>query len=287
MLEHAYTGELEAVFARTGSCTRLVHVRHAAPLKVAKSFPREDGSLAVCMMDCSPGMLAGDRYRIELTLDEGAAAFVTNQSYTKVHPSRERPSAQRTKLTLGRGAMLEYRPEPVTLYRDAGFSSATDVALGPGAALLLSDIVVPGRMLRGEMFCYAAYAAAMNVSFGGELIYCSRQRIAPATPTGSGSGRPGIWASYTHQGAMYVFAARLQADFAARLRERLEEQSGEVASWREAGELAIGASMTYKHGAVVSVLGRSAWQLQRTIALAWTIAKEWLTEPSAQRSTIL
>lgn len=288
MLERAYTGELEAVFARdSGGATRLARCFHAAPLKVAKSFPQADGSLAVCVMDCSPGMLAGDRYRIELALEEGAAAFVTNQSYTKVHPSRERPSVQRTKLTLARGAMLEYRPEPVSLYRDASFSSATDVTLGEGAALLLSDIVVPGRMLRGEMFHYAAYSAAMNVDYGGELIYCSRQRIEPSSPAGSGYGKPGIWASYTHQGTMLVFADRLQADFAARLREWLEAESGEAAAWREAGELAVGASMTYKHGAVVSVLGRSAWQLQRTIAAAWARAKEWLAEPSGQRSTIL
>ena len=61
-----FTAELEATFAHAGGHTELQHKFHKSPLKIAKTFVRDDHQLGVCIMDCSPGMMAGDKYRIRL-----------------------------------------------------------------------------------------------------------------------------------------------------------------------------------------------------------------------------
>lgn len=293
-----FTGELEATFGLAGAgTTKLRHSYHRAPLKIAKTFPYPGGQAGVCMMDCSPGMLAGDRYRIELAVEEGASAFVTNQSYTKVHPSRERPCLQRQTLTVGRSAILEYRPEPVMLYKDGCFAAHTDVALAEGAVLLLSDVVAPGRVLRGETFRYARYESGIDVRYGDELIYCNRQRIEPESLAGSGFGKPGVWGSYTHQGAMYAFGDRVRPEYVVRLRETLDAWLADCATQSfvpahetsldahgaTAPRLAYGASLTYKHGLALFVLGLSAWEIQRLIAVAWNFVKQLMLMESGPR----
>ena len=69
--------------------------------------------LGVYMMDCSPGLMSGDHYEINVRLGEGARVFLTNQSFTKVHPSEAgQGSTQRQTLHLEADALLEYIPEP-------------------------------------------------------------------------------------------------------------------------------------------------------------------------------
>ena len=124
------TGEIKAEFAVRSGLTQLVHKYHASPLKIAKTFRYENETLiqdahpadqlGVYMMDCSPGLMSGDHYEINVRLGEGARVFLTNQSFTKVHPSEAgHGSTQRQTLHLEADALLEYIPEPLMLYKDA------------------------------------------------------------------------------------------------------------------------------------------------------------------------
>lgn len=263
------TGEIKAEFAVRSGLTQLVHKYHASPLKIAKTFRYENETLiqdahpmdqlGVYMMDCSPGLMSGDHYEINVRLGEGARVFLTNQSFTKVHPSEAgHGSTQRQTLHLEADALLEYMPEPLMLYKDASLAAEMDVHLSPGSALIFSDVCCPGRTQRGEIFQYSRYMNRMKVWHGKELIFYQNQRIEPQTMQLSA---PGCWERETHLGNLYIFSDRLKQRHLDKVLESLEELEGV--------EVRIGASFTHKYGLVVTVMGRHAWELQLALTKAW------------------
>jgi urease accessory protein len=266
-----YTAELEAAFAYVGDRTELQHKFHKSPLKIAKTFAREDQQLGVCIMDCSPGMMAGDKYRLDWQLLPHSNVYITNQSYTKVHPSAERPAYQLQSFRVEKGARLEYKPEPIMLYKDASFQANTDIFLEPGAVVFLTDILCPGRVLRGEEFQYVRYDNRLKVFYENQLIYYNRQCIEPQqailpldkVKLQKGFRRLGGWESYTHQGTLYIFSDQIKREQLELVQDLLEKFT----------ELHCGVSLTYKYGIVISVMGKSVWEVQQLLDEVWRVMK--------------
>ncbi|MFC5447636.1 urease accessory protein UreD [Paenibacillus aestuarii] len=269
------TGEMTAEFAVRRGLTQLVRNYHASPLKIAKTFRFENETLGtddvaeqlgVYIMDCSPGLMAGDHYEINVRLQEGARVFLTNQSFTKVHPALHGAGCtQRQTLQLAPGALLEYMPEPLMLYKDARLHADMEVYLAPGAALILSDILCPGRTQRGEVFQYTSLRNRMKVWYDDELIYYQNQQIEPQSMQLQAAG---CWGQDTHLGSLYVFSDRL----GQRHLDDLQEQLDELRDVR----VRSGASMGYKHGLIVTMMGTSAWELQHGITYAWRCIRQSL-----------
>lgn len=277
------TGRVSAAFVEANGQTRLSDRFHAYPLKIAKAFPFEGGQLGVYVMDASPGIMSGDHYELDWRFGEQTNVFITNQSYTKVHPSRAEAGAagetmpvlsrQKQTLRLQRGSYVEYMPEPLMLYKDAAFLSSTEVHLEPGSALLMSDVVCPGRTQRGEVFQYDRFQNKLSVFYSGELIYSGRQRIEPARQRLGGIGS---WGAYTHSGTLYLFSDLANAALAERLREFIQlevrDNTAQAHMPMPAERLYTGVSRTYKHGLVLSILGHKVYEIQRLLDAAW----QWL-----------
>lgn len=273
------TGRVSAAFLEAGGETRLGDRYHAYPLKIAKAFPFDDGQLGVYVMDASPGIMSGDRYELDWHFGENTKVYVTNQSYTKVHPVlrsadgslADQASEQRQTLTLARGSVVEYMPEPLMLYKDAYFYSETEVRMEPGSVLILSETVCPGRTQRGELFQYGLYRSELKVTFGSELIFCAKQRVEPSSPTQK-LDAIGAWGPFTHYGALYVFSEQVDAGFADRVRDYLNRLLGvdeETAVPFSGMKLYSGVSRTYKYGLVVSVMGCKVYEIQQLLEAIW------------------
>jgi urease accessory protein len=246
------SGRLHARFALREGGTVMTGKVQTYPLKIAKTFPGQRGALSVCLMDASPGMMAGDRYEMDWHVGDGAYVSLTNQSFTKIHPCGSRPAGLLQTIQIGRNAVMDYRPEPVMPYRDAVFRGETVIRMEPGSLLLMTDILCPGRALRGESFDYRKYDSSLQVDYDGETVYYSRLQLAP-----SGS-QPSGWAGYTHLGSLYVFSDRLTGQHVEHLREQLGATGGT--------EMLCAAGLTYKHGLIVTVLGTRVWEIQRMFA---------------------
>lgn len=259
--------------------TRLVARYHESPLKIAKAFPigeKTDG-LAVIQMDVSPGMLEGDHYKISWNVGEGARLYVTNQATTRVHPCPRGGTARLTqRINVADGAVLQWLPEPVMLFKDAAFSTDTEIELAGDAACVWSEICCPGRVARGEAFAFRAYDAKLTVRLDGRLIHYQRQRWDTARLPISAAG---CFGSFTHTGSLYVFGQRVTPSIILRIRERLEQEVASEHTWKEA--VLWGAANTARHGFVLQAAGYNAWMIQALFQSAWdTIGSElWNAAP--------
>lgn len=203
---------LQARFEERGGLTRLVSRYHTSPIKIAKAFPLGSGA-GVLVMDVSPGMLSGDRYELDWSLGAGASVQISNQSFLKVHPCEEEGGASlRQRFALENGAVCEHLPEPVMLYEDASLLADTEVRLAPGAVWMQTEVLCPGRTLRGEVFRYRRLDNRLTVYADGELIFRQRQRVEPRAQQ---LAAPGSWHRFTHWGTFCLFGRGADAGWSS------------------------------------------------------------------------
>ncbi|XID95451.1 urease accessory protein UreD [Paenibacillaceae bacterium WGS1546] len=265
------SAELRAVAGLANGKPELLSRYHTSPLKIAKSFPLRAGDadqLAVVQMDGSPGMLEGDRYSFDWRLRDGVRLYVTNQSHTRVHPCDKGDARLRQRFDLQPGAVLEWLPEPVMLFRDARFVAETEVELAERAVCMISDIVCPGRTARGEAFVYRGYDAKLTVHYRGEMVHYQRQKWEPERLP---IGNAGCFGPYTHVGSFLVFSDRATSGLAEKIREALIETGAALGS-----DVAWGASRTARHGIALQAAGNAAWKLQRLFLAAWDCVRREL-----------
>lgn len=271
------TAKLNARFAGAMGQSLLADCFHVAPLKIAKTFaldtvfPGCTSPIGVCVMDASPGLLAGDDYEMAWQLEANTHVFITTQGFTRVHPSRERPCRLQLRIEVAEGALLEWFPEPLMLYRDASLKAECEIDIARGGTLFFSDITCAGRVGRGEAFQFHSFSNRMRVRYDNELIFISQTILRPELYN---PRRPGAWGDWTHAGNFYVFAENADAGLRDLLRSTLDES---CAVWG-------GISLLNRYGVAVSLLGRRAYDLQTTLQLLGERAREHLSGQRAAQS---
>ena len=203
-------------------------------------------------MDCSPGILAGDHYVFDWRLESGAQVVLSNQSFTKVHPSGEQPCSQTQTFSVARDARLDYVPQPTMLYRDADFRNRCDIEIEASGTLLWSEIVCAGRIARGEAFQFRRYDNRLKIRYDDELVFCNQTRWEPLK---NDLRAIGSWESSTHYGQIVFICEPITSSHLEEVREVLA-QFPHVHS---------GASLANRAGLVVTFLGQSAWEMQALV----------------------
>ncbi len=195
-------GQIFARFALVNGSTRLIEHRQNAPLKIARTFPSEtrQGGIDVCIMDASPGLLAGDRHEYHWVVEPGAQVRIFTQGATRVHPAGASSRAssagaagaagaaaktassshQSTTAQVQRGGILELWPETIIPFAGAAFSSRTEIEVEDGAGLSLFECLSAGRIARGERFFFERISLQTRVFDARSPLFCSQVRVIPS-----------------------------------------------------------------------------------------------------------
>lgn len=98
----------------------------------------------------------GDRYQQEISLKEGAFAWVSTGAATKLAEMKDNYSGMIQNITLAKDTYLEFMPEPVIPCRNTRFICDTRLNVDPTATLFYSEIYMPGRKYyeKPELFVY-------------------------------------------------------------------------------------------------------------------------------------
>lgn len=132
------------------------------------------------IMNAGPGILSGDDLRLTVEVGDRASLYLTDQSATKVHskPAGGESAQVHVSLQVGAGAYFEYVPEPIILFSDAMLTQHMQVILHPQGRLVLSEIIVPGRMARGEFYDFERYQSRLRVQRPtGEVCFADNLRL--------------------------------------------------------------------------------------------------------------
>ncbi len=261
MSEKGTTGRVIAHFDAPHNRTRLSHLACVAPLKVAKPFPQPDGSLHVCLMDVSPGLLANDHYDLQWHLAPNARVLVTHQGFMRVHPSKAAPTSHHQSISIASGALLEYEAAPILLYRDAALHAETKIEVEQGGTLILSDIICAGRTAHNESFAFDSFQSHLQANYAGELVAWNSTELKPQLHNLRARG---AWDGNTHYGTILIIAENankaLQQSLRAELRAIEEEYKAQA---NDSVTLRGGVGLSDRHAITISILARRAHDIEQ------------------------
>jgi urease accessory protein len=216
------------------------------PFKITSPFYGDNGVMSIMVLSVSAGIMAGDRQKIDIRLEHGAAAELGSQSFEKIHKMGEHQSAFReTTLTVESGALLVYSPLPVLPFAHSAFESRSTIYLrDSGSRLAYSEIIACGRAARGERFAWRRYKNCVKVFENEKLIYFDNNDFRPAETALESFA---LFEGYSHFSNLLLANIPLKAEQQETIRQDIERFPG-----------AAGMSVTGSGALCVRTLGNSA-----------------------------
>ncbi|MCT3762098.1 MULTISPECIES: urease accessory protein UreD [Elizabethkingia] len=216
------------------------------PFRVVSVGQRKnDNKLYQMVMSSSPGILDGDRYHLEISLEEGAALQLQSQSYQRLF-NMEDKATQQLNITMQDNTSFAYVPHPVVPHEDSNFQSKANIRIGKNSQVIISEIITCGRKHYGEVFKLKRFQNLTEIYHEDKLVVKDNVLIQPdLIPINS----IGNLEQYTHQGTLIFYSTKENTD-----RDRLIETVVELAEDKKE-ELEIGVSAMEDNGFIVRALG--------------------------------
>lgn len=141
------------------------------------------GEARVCLVGAMAGPLGGDRVRLDVRVEAGAALCVTGAAATLALPGAAgEPARYDVCLTVGDGAELRWLPEPLVSVRGSTLHVTYRVDLAPTARLVLREEQVLGRA--GEP--PGRLVSRLTVRSGGRPLLDQATDYGPGAPAWDG-----------------------------------------------------------------------------------------------------
>ena len=107
--------------------------------------------------------------------------LITQQSATKVHPSRGVPAVQRVNIHVAPEAELHFSCEAVIPFEDSCLEQTTSINVATGGRLYYWEGMMSGRISKGEAWKFQELSSQTSLRVEGELLYLDRYRLRPRT----------------------------------------------------------------------------------------------------------
>jgi urease accessory protein len=196
-------GVLRLLFRERRGTTYLAEQYVRAPFRIVRPFTLEDGSALLQVTHVAPGIMGGDAYRLDVTVEGGARVILLGTSATKLHRMLAGAFArQDVTLTVMPGGALEYYPGLMIPLPQAEFAQTLDVVLAPGAKFGMLEVWAMGRVERGEYLAFRRLSSRTRVLLETQPCYLDALELHPglAHPAGWGvlEGHRYVASGYWH-----------------------------------------------------------------------------------------
>jgi len=170
-------GRAELGFIHTPRGTVLKHLYNAAPLRVLFPTPEPDDVPLAALVNVGGGLAGGDSLEVSVRLEAGTGASVTTPAAEKVYRSTGDTTRLDTVLEVGPGATLEWLPQETILFNGARLERRMQARLAPGARLLAAEMLVYGRVARGERLGHGALFDSWRLWRDGRLHWADAMEL--------------------------------------------------------------------------------------------------------------
>jgi urease accessory protein len=210
----------------------------------------------VYIISPSGGILQGDRYRIDIVLSNNSFAHVTTQSATRIYKMEKNFGTQMVNVEVKEGSYFEYIPDQIIPFRNSRFYQAVELNVHDNATMIYSEMLVPGRVARGESFeydiCYIRTRARNQL---GKPRFVDMIKLEPKKED---LRLEGIMGTFDVVGTMYIITRPLY------IKDLQQEINLKINELQET--IAGGASaFPNKQGIIVRMLGKTAGEVRNMI----------------------
>lgn len=251
-------GAVRATFRFADGATRLAHLHQSDPGRALLPRPEPGQAPSLVFITTSGGLAGGDRLDLALEAGGGARVQAVAQAAEKIY--RARPEDEDTRLDqhlrAEAGAVAEWLPQECILFDGARLRRRLVIDMAPDASVLAGDMVVFGRLARGESFERGLLADRWELRRAGRLVWTDRQTLSGDIP--ALLGQPAGFCGARAQ-AMILYAAPGAAALLDEMRALLEEPPQGLL----AGVTALDGFLLCR------LLSRDAAQLRRLFGQLW------------------
>jgi urease accessory protein len=173
-------------FVRASSTLRAGFVRHAGRTALAGlyeagavrlRFPRAGLECQGVLINTAGGMTGGDSMRLSFDVQRKAAVTLATQSAEKVYRAENAPASVDLAFALADRASLAWLPQETILFDNARLVRSLHVTVAASARLTLLEIVVFGRVARGEQLNCGLFRDRWRVWREGQLVLAEEVRL--------------------------------------------------------------------------------------------------------------
>lgn len=165
-----FEGLLRVRFDRRDGATALADLHQKPPLRMLFPYVDDPLPLAICA-NTAGGLVGGDRARTEIEAGSDTAVTVTAQAAEKVYRSLGADTVIENRLVVRQGAWLEWLPQETIIFDRARLRRAMRIDLEENARVLAGEILVFGRIARGETVTSGLVRDAWEIRRGGKLLW--------------------------------------------------------------------------------------------------------------------
>jgi urease accessory protein len=182
-VEATWQARLALEYTLQGGRTMLSGREHSGPLVVQKALYPEGDAVCHSIIVHPPGGIAGgDALKLEVRLREGAAALLTTPGSGKWYRSMGPKASLAQHFDIGRGAALEWLPQPAIVFDQARTEMKTEIQLHEEALYLGWDMTCMGRTASGERFNSGELRQRTEIWQQGRRLWCEYARLAGGDP---------------------------------------------------------------------------------------------------------
>jgi len=158
-------------YASDRGVSRLATLEQRTPLRVLFPRPPAGDLPTAALVTTSGGLVGGDRLDVDVTIGAGAAALVIGQAAEKVYRSLGSDCRVAVTLGVGAGGWLEWLPQETILFEGARLRRQTALDIAADGRALAGEMLVFGRIARGETMSYGLVRDAWTVRRDGRLVW--------------------------------------------------------------------------------------------------------------------
>jgi urease accessory protein len=216
------------------------------PFRVVSVGQRKsDKKLYQMVMSSSPGILDGDHYHLDVTLEKGAALQLQSQSYQRLFNMQDK-ALQELNVSMEDETSFAYVPHPIVPHEDSNFKSKANIHIGKNSQIIISEIITCGRKHSGEVFKLKRFQNVMEIYHNNKLVVKDNVLIQPDMIPVSSIGNQ---EQYTHQGTLIFYSTKANVDKNGLIELIIE------ATAQHHEEMEAGVSTMEDNGFVVRALG--------------------------------
>jgi urease accessory protein len=160
-------------FTKFGEKTHLTDLYNELPAKILRELyydPYLPGLPYILFMNPTGGIVQGDRYVYKINLNEGAEAFITDTTATKIYKMDLNYASKHVDVYLSKNSRLEFLPRETIAFVDSRWYQRTNFHVDDGSRFLYSEIFCPGRVARGEFWDFDIYFSKVIIEQNRKLL---------------------------------------------------------------------------------------------------------------------
>jgi urease accessory protein UreH len=134
------------------------------------------GPDVIFLVNQTAGLFGGDREDWHVAVAPGVSVVLTDPGPVRLFPGSGR-GVSRTRIEVATGSTCLLLPHPLLPTRGSDTSVEVSVDVAPGGQALVSGIVCPGRVARGEGWGSSVLSMVLTLSCGGRPLFVDALRV--------------------------------------------------------------------------------------------------------------